>query len=268
MKTEQARDRSVDASAALYPVSVPQTGVKHVLTAVQTSPLPALPERFMRLFEKTGPERAPCYYRHGLKPLARGSNLSEPQVLTKPPELTVDLLRLARDGDRGAMNRLFERLGPPLQRWARGRLPGWARSMVSTVDLVQETLFSTFKVIEKRAEVNDFEVHAYVRQSLKHRLIDELRKVQRRPVLEEMHHTHGSDEASPLEQAIGGEALERYEAALARIEPESRDAVLARIELGLSWADIATMLGKNSPDAARMMVSRALVQLAEAMSDD
>ncbi len=51
------------------------------------------------------------------------------------------------------------------------------------------------------------------------------------------------------------------------MKESDRDAVLARIELGLSYQDIATMLGQPSADAARMSVSRALVALAEAMSD-
>jgi len=239
-----------------------------MLTAVRNPPLPSLVACMAGLLYRSGPERAPWYYRQGLPEHVREWALDKNSVLTKHTEGTVELLHQARDGDPAAMNRLFERLGPPLQRWARGRLPGWARGMVSTVDLVQETLFATFKVIARRSDVDDFEVHAYVRQSLKNRLVDELRRVQRRPVLESLGHTRDSNEPSPLEQAIGDEALERYEAALQSIDPDSRDAVLARIELGLSWSDIATMMGKNSPDAARMTVSRALVQLAEAMSDD
>ena len=49
---------------------------------------------------------------------------------------------------------------------------------------------------------------------------------------------------------------------------ESRDAVIARLELNLPWQDIAQMTGKSSADAARISVSRALVRLAEVMGDD
>ena len=38
---------------------------------------------------------------------------------------------------------------------------------------------------------------------------------------------------SPLEEAIGREAVERYEAALQRLKPEEREAIIARVELGL-----------------------------------
>jgi RNA polymerase sigma-70 factor (ECF subfamily) len=166
------------------------------------------------------------------------------------------------------MNRLFERLAPPLQRFARGRLPGWARGMIDTTDLVQETLLSTYKVVERGEALADGAIHAYVRKALKNRLIDELRKVDRRPALDEMDRSFEGDVASPLEQAIGAEALDRYESALQRMKEADRDAVVSRIELGLSYQDIATMLGRPSADAARMTVSRALVALAEVMADE
>jgi len=98
-------------------------------------------------------------------------------------------------------------------------------------------------------------------------MIDELRKVQRRPALREMDQTYDSEIASPLEEVVGGQALQRYEKALASLDEGDRDAIIARVELGLSFGDIALMTDKNSADAARMQVSRALVKLAQAMGD-
>jgi RNA polymerase sigma-70 factor (ECF subfamily) len=60
------------------------------------------------------------------------------------------------------------------------------------------------------------------------------------------------DEApSPLEEAIGGEAIERYQAALTKLPESDRDAIVGRLELGLSYDELAELLGKPSPDAAR-----------------
>jgi RNA polymerase sigma-70 factor (ECF subfamily) len=70
---------------------------------------------------------------------------------------------------------------------------------------------------------------------------------------------------SPLEGAITREGVERYETALATLDPADREAIIARLELGLTHQEIAEALGKPSPDAARMMVARAMVQLARAM---
>jgi RNA polymerase sigma-70 factor (ECF subfamily) len=55
------------------------------------------------------------------------------------------LLVRARSGDHAALDRLFLRHLRPLQRWASGRLPGWARGLADTDDLVQDTLLHTLK---------------------------------------------------------------------------------------------------------------------------
>jgi hypothetical protein len=56
------------------------------------------------------------------------------------PESTVELLARARAGDEAALNEVFARAIPLVKRWASGRLPRWARDMIDTDDLVQETV--------------------------------------------------------------------------------------------------------------------------------
>jgi len=41
--------------------------------------------------------------------------------------------------------------------------------------------------------------------------------------------------------------------------------VIARLEMGCSYAEVAELLNKPSADAARMTVSRALLRLADEM---
>jgi hypothetical protein len=62
-------------------------------------------------------------------------------------ESTFHLIARARAGDQDALERLFARHLKPLQRWASGRLPKWARDLADTADLVQDTLVQTFKKI-------------------------------------------------------------------------------------------------------------------------
>jgi RNA polymerase sigma-70 factor (ECF subfamily) len=71
---------------------------------------------------------------------------------------------------------------------------------------------------------------------------------------------------SPLEEAIGREATERYETALATLRPEEREAIIGRIELGYTYEELAAALGKPSGDAARKAAERALVRLVEEMT--
>src|SRR5687768_1921182 len=62
---------------------------------------------------------------------------------------TLTLLERAQAGDAEALDALIARFLPRLQRWATGRLPGWARDLADTHDLVQETVVQAFKKIEK-----------------------------------------------------------------------------------------------------------------------
>ncbi len=81
--------------------------------------------------------------------------------------------------------------------------------------------------------------------------------------------SHAPDSGpSPLEQAIGRQALERYEQALARLRPEEREAIIARVELGLSYEEMAEALQKPTADAARKAAQRALLRLAAEMKHE
>lgn len=178
---------------------------------------------------------------------------------------TVTLLQRAREGDRVAMEELFARWLPPLRRWAAGRLPRWARDATDTHDLVQDAVLRTLKHIDQLEHRGQGALEAYLRQAVLNRIRDELRRAARRGPHDEVSPDHTAAEASPLEQAIGVEAVERYEAALARLDPHEREAVIARVELDYSYQEIAEALGRPSADAARLAVRRALLRLAQEM---
>jgi RNA polymerase sigma-70 factor, ECF subfamily len=179
---------------------------------------------------------------------------------------TLHLLRRAAEGDREAVEQLFRRYTPVLQRWARGRLPRWGRDITDTNDLVQDTLLQTFRNLGRFEYRGEGALHAYLRQGVLNRIREELRRHNRTPAKVILDSDFQAGGVSPLEAAIGRESLEKYEAALATLEPLDREAIIARLELGLSHREIAEALGRASPDAARMTVARALVQLSRAMN--
>ena len=183
-------------------------------------------------------------------------------------ESSVELVRRAQNGDRRALDRLFERYLPILRRWAAGRLPRWARDLVDTDDMIQETLMGTLRNVETFEPRHDGALGAYLRQALNNRIRDEIRKVHARPRKEELQDDQAGEGASPLEEAVGHEALRRYEEALRRLTDEERELVLARTEMGMTYAQVAAATNKPTPDAARMAVSRALVRLAMEMDHD
>jgi RNA polymerase sigma-70 factor (ECF subfamily) len=181
-------------------------------------------------------------------------------------ETSFELVQRAHRGDVAAQNALFARYLPRLQRWAHGRLPAWARSALDTHDLVQDTFIQVLKRIGDFEPRHEGAFHGYLRQALLNRVRDEIRRAHRRGRAEELDADQPAADPSPLEEAIGQEALARYEAALARLRPEDREALILRIELRYPYSEIAAALGKPSTAAAQMAVSRALVRLAQEMA--
>src|SRR5262249_30561472 len=154
---------------------------------------------------------------------------------------------------------------PRLRRWAHGGLPAWSRQMIDTEDLVQETLKNVALRIDKFEPRHEGAFQGYVRQTLFNRILDEVDRAKGK-VAESVGSARPSPEPSPLEQAIGSELLERYEEALSRLKPDDREAIIARVEMGLTWPEVAEALDKNSSESAQMTVRRALVRLAREMS--
>ena len=176
---------------------------------------------------------------------------------------TLTLLTRAQAGDAQALDDLFARYLPNLRKWASGRLPRWARDVADTPDLVQEVLLETFKRIEGFEHRGEGALRAYLRQAVMNRIRDELRRAGRHPKRVEFDEKLPDRGLSPLEAAVGIQAIERYEAALQRLSEGDRELVIARVEMGMTYAELAAATGKPSPNAARMAVSRALLRLAE-----
>jgi RNA polymerase sigma-70 factor (ECF subfamily) len=180
---------------------------------------------------------------------------------------TLALLQRARHGDREALDVLFARLLPSLRRWAHGRLQGGARGVADTADLVQQAMVGALRHLDHFEPRRRDALRAYLRQAIRNRVADELRRSQRRPL-----HVPVVDDdvpapggASPLSLLLSAEQERRFRRALASLRPEEQELVVARLELGYNYSQIALAAGKPSVDAARMAVRRALLRLAEEM---
>jgi RNA polymerase sigma-70 factor (ECF subfamily) len=179
------------------------------------------------------------------------------------PDATCSLLERAKAGDREALEVLFARHIPTLRRWAGGRLPRWARDVADTQDLVQDTVLQVFKRVESFEPRGHGALQAYLRQAVMNRIRNEFRSKGRRPSFEHLDEQAPSDHTSPLEAAIRQQQLDRYDAALSRLTEQERDLIVARLDVGLTYEEMARALGKPSWNAARMATARALVRLAE-----
>jgi RNA polymerase sigma-70 factor, ECF subfamily len=190
-------------------------------------------------------------------------NLTPP--LSNPP--SQELLRRARAGDAQALGRLFQRYLPSLHRWAHGRIPRWARNAVDTTDIVQDTVLHTLRNLRSFEPQREGALLGYLRRSLLNRIRDRFRYAARHPT-QELNDTVADAGASPLEFAIDVENRRRYDDALTRLAPLDREAIVGRLELGYSYEQLALVLKKPTPGAARVAVRRALIRLSDEMRCD
>ena len=187
--------------------------------------------------------------------------------MDQPLESTASLLRQVSEGSDAARERLCRHFLPILTRWAHGRLPHYARDLSETQDLVQAALISALDKVDDFDALREGAFLAYLRKILLNNIRMEIRRVTRR-------NAHGfadselepaDPEASIVGQVIGADVLERYEAALMTLTDKAREAVMLRVEFGYSFPEIAMATDTPSANSARMLVSRSLIQLAEAM---
>lgn len=177
------------------------------------------------------------------------------------------LLEGAKSGQEQAVELLMRRYGPRLRRWAAGRLPGHARHIDDTEDIVQDVLVQAMHNVGKFEQRQEGAFHSYLRTAVLNRIRNRVRHAgvksrAQQPVIDTYHPPR-----SPLEELIGTEALERYERALNELREADRELVVASVELDCSYEELAELTERPSPNAARMALKRALVRLAQAMDE-
>jgi RNA polymerase sigma-70 factor (ECF subfamily) len=175
---------------------------------------------------------------------------------------TANLLRRVRGGDPAAKERLVAIYLPILMRWARGRLPMTARSLAETQDVVQMTLIRALEHVDAFESYREGAFLAYLRKILMNLVCNEIRRPQSQ---------YAASQVEPNDLPSNGSGLSQdqrlqYEQALAQLKEADRESIILRLEFGLSYGEIAAAMRKPSANAARMCVSRALVNFAAHMS--
>jgi RNA polymerase sigma-70 factor (ECF subfamily) len=195
---------------------------------------------------------------------------STPSVDSGRATTTLELLQRARGGDRDAIDGLFARLLPSLRRWAHGRLRRGARDGSDTADLVQQAMVGALRHLDRFEPKRRDALRAYLRKAIRNRVVDEVRRTGRRPrqVALDQADLAAEPGLSPLERLLSREQDERFQKAIEKLGVDDRELVIARLDLGYSYAQIALACGRPTADAARMAVHRALLRLAEEMGTD
>lgn len=188
-------------------------------------------------------------------------------LMNQETESTATLLFKIKAGDEQAKDRLFQSFLPVITQWAHGRLPSYARDLSDTSDMVQKSLLSALGKVDDFEAIREGSFLAYLRQTLLNNIRMEIRRVTRK-------NNHGyndasveveDSEASIMQLMIGDEALQRYEQGLMSLKNKAREAVMLRVEFGYSFAEIAEAVEMNSANAARMLVSRSIIEMSRKM---
>lgn len=179
---------------------------------------------------------------------------------------TIDLLAQLKAGQAAALERLLERSLPPLIKFGRRRLPQWARGGMDTQDIVQDVIVRILPRLRSFQPDAPGALQAFLRRAVSNQIVDEIRKVRRRPSVGEVPESLPDGSPSPLERAIRGQGHERFRAGLRQLSPSDQTLIVLRLDDQLSYAEIAERLNKPSICAARVAVGRALARLAKVMA--
>ena len=192
--------------------------------------------------------------------------------MPNPPPIptSLELLAEVQSGNKSAMDELCRRYLPYLEQWSSGRLPANRRDLSDTGDIVQEVMIRVMSNLDGFEPRNEAALLCYMRRAVRNRIIDEIRRGNRRPVdqVVDIELAGGAALTTPLDHLMETDLAERYEAALERLEAADQKILKARIEFDNDYEKVAVATDKPSAQAARMAASRAQARLATELSRD
>lgn len=149
-----------------------------------------------------------------------------------------------------------------LSRWAHRRLPQFARRRMDTGDLVQESLCRALRSIGELGLLEPQALRRYLMTCVNNLVRDEIRRASTGEVVNGVVEAAGL--ASPLEDAIESEERRRYLVAIARLSEDDQVLLVGRLEMQMTYDDLARATGRPTPAAARTAARRAALRLARA----
>jgi RNA polymerase sigma-70 factor (ECF subfamily) len=170
-----------------------------------------------------------------------------------------DLIAAAQAGDRPAFAVLVERYWTRLYRW----LYHLTHDPHAAEDLAQETFLKAFSGLRTFRPDSNF--RAWLFRIGHNNFVNQqrLRRGKRQPLPGEL----PTAEEGPVEQALSREALAHLTRAVGRLPTEFRSAFLLRAEEGLSFRQVAAVLGITE-ETARWRVFKARQKLVQALNPD
>lgn len=195
---------------------------------------------------------------------------------------TQQLVALAKDGDRTALNQLYTVYAERIQWLVRLRMGKELRSKLESMDLAQDVIIRALQGLREFTYENEGDFIRWLSKIAENAFRDNLDKLYagKRDIRKEV--TFDNNGSTTEGEYVGShkliqattpsmimskrEDLARLEKAIDTLKPEYREViVLAKIE-GLSYHQIGNRLGKTV-GAVKMLVSRATVALASAFGN-
>jgi RNA polymerase sigma-70 factor (ECF subfamily) len=176
------------------------------------------------------------------------------EAIEHDPRDETRLVRAAQEGDRPAFTSLVEAYWGRLYRW----LYQLTRDRHLAEDLAQETFLKAFAHLDRFRAGTNF--RAWLFRIAHNSFANQHRAAgrQRNPLPDDLTTT----EQGPVEQVLSRETLEELAQALQDLPTDFRAALLLRVEEGLSFRQIAGILGITE-ETARWRVFKARQKLLE-----
>jgi RNA polymerase sigma-70 factor (ECF subfamily) len=192
---------------------------------------------------------------------------------------TRNLVVLAKEGDKSALNQLYNVYSERVRWMVRFRMGGELRSRLESMDLVQDTLIHAFNGLGGFTYKNEGDFVRWLSKIAENELRGNIKKLhaEKRDIRKEIRLDNygpttiaglagnaASNKAStPSVIMSRKEELDKLARVMDSLKSEYRDViVLTKIE-GLSYKEIAAKLDKSS-EAVRKLLSRAMAELTVA----
>lgn len=166
---------------------------------------------------------------------------------------------------RLALEQAFAELLPALARWAARRLPPSARRRCDPWDLVQDACLGAITHLRTLRSGETRHLEAYLRRSIRNRICDEVRRSRKVETAWSDAHDRDDTSPSPHALAVAAEERQRLLAAAADLPEIYRQLVVGRLELGLSYEELARLTGRSLA-AVRRAASRAVARLGQTLA--
>jgi RNA polymerase sigma-70 factor, ECF subfamily len=187
--------------------------------------------------------------------------MSEPHQASHPRDddgIDRALIERWKRGDERAATELVERHGPALARFAASL---GARDEID--ELVQDTFVRAFASIEGFRSESTLRTWLF---TIERRLLFDRRRSERRRrgqvSLEAVGESEVSTQYDPLDSLVASEAEKRVRQAVGRLSPMQREVFTLRVTEGMSYKDIAEVVG-STEGAARVHYHNAMRSVKE-----